>query len=174
MREPINIDYNFTKKEAEDLIGISLLPDDIRREAIRKLFGSRGKEGIIRLFSAFIGMANSVVANNREFIEEYLFVKCDHQPQEAAKINLATIHGALKGVTIAANIDGMCKGCAYRLGTPANQSPITAFDADFCLDGSSGDFMCHMNLDEQGEQKTECAGYAALKRKDEEVCENGD
>ena len=66
-------------------------------------------------------------------------------PQLAEKINLPTLFGALHGVVLAAGVksDKTCGGCAFRLGTPANQSPITTGDADWYFHPGEGDCLCH-------------------------------
>lgn len=157
-----NVDYKLSLADADELKGICLLPHEFRRKRLLQLF-ERHPQRAIELFSQFIGLANSVVSNNREMIEEYLIVECKEWPQSAEKINLPTIFGALNGIAIAAKVDQRktCTGCAYRKGTPANQSPSTTCDVQF-VEENDDKFMCHLDLDEHMEPKRICAGYKQL------------
>jgi hypothetical protein len=156
--------YTLTREEAEMLAGAHLLPDPFRSELLARYLKEHGPERLLVLFANFLGLANSVVANTREFVELYLVTECNHHPHTAEQINLPTIHGALQGVRAAIKpVRGMCKGCAYRLGTAANQSPITAFDAEHTSQSSGDPFHCHEGLDERGEPTRLCAGYAAAR-----------
>jgi hypothetical protein len=153
-------DYQLSDADAETLKGIVLLPDEFRRRLLAKL----PKADLVHLFSQMIGLANSVVANNREMIELEGIISGELHPDKAHEINLPTLFGALCGVALANAVDGnkTCGGCAYRLGTPANQSPVTTCDADWCDKGGGHDFMCHEDLDDSGNPKHICRGYAQI------------
>jgi len=84
-------DYELSTADANLLMGITLVPDELRQKLLEQLMSTHGRYGLIRLFYAFIGMANSVVANTRTFIEDYLVIECGHYQQTAEKINLMTI-----------------------------------------------------------------------------------
>lgn len=171
MGEVAATDYAMSDHEADQLKGIALLPHDIRREALALYASSHGRDALINLFSQFIGMANSVVANSREMAELLLITEGKLHPYEAEKVNTPTIFGALCGVSLANGVNQKktCGGCAYRLGTMANQSPSTTSDADWCIeDGWHGaqpyDFLCHERLDEKGNPTTVCLGHAQRKK----------
>jgi hypothetical protein len=160
MAEPVAIDYALTDGQSDALSGAVLLPVDLRREILAKL----PKAALVELFAQFIGLANSVVANNREMIELAGIISGEMHPDKAHQINLPTIFGALVGAKLAnaAATDKVCAGCAYRLGTPANQSPVTTCDADWCDKGSGYDFMCHEDLDESGNPTHICRGHGRV------------
>lgn len=162
-----NIDYQFSNADADWLKGISLHPDEIRLQALNQYAEKNGPEALLNLFSQFIGLANSVVHNNREMVELYLVTDCDHHPYAADKINLPTIFGALNGVALANGIDPAktCPGCAFRSGTCANQSPVTSCDADWAVRGEI-DFMCHDHLGENGKPDRKCIGFSKSKHRD--------
>lgn len=164
-RTPINQDYEFSKTDVSALAGATLLPDEFRREILRRYVAIHGIEELIRLFSNFIGMANSVVASNREMIELEGIVQGLVHPDRAGQLNLPTIFGAFNGISIAQKpTKAMCHGCAFRKGTPANQSPCTTIDAKDSLDGEVGEFMCHVKLDAKGKPKHKCTGAALARR----------
>ncbi|OWK35167.1 hypothetical protein FRUB_10009 [Fimbriiglobus ruber] len=93
-----------------------------------------------------------MVENNREMAELLLITEGGLSPDEAAKANLPTLFGALGGILLTEGVDQAktCGGCAFRLGTCANQSPSTTCDADWCSHPGEQDFMCHEDLDDQG------------------------
>ena len=164
---PKAIDYEISPADAGVLRGAALLPHDVRVLILEKLAEAKGPAAMIDLFSRFIGLANSVVANNREAIEERMVIAGVVHPDQADKINLPTIAGALGGVLLAAGVDPakVCGGCAFRVGTWANQSPSTGYDAEACLEGDEDHFMCHEGLDEQGDPTRKCAGFAQARKK---------
>lgn len=163
MRKMNNIsfsDYSMTVADAEELMGVSVLPDEFRRKILLNYVWTHGMHELVRLFSAFVGMANSVADNTREQFELYLITECHHHPHLAEKINLPTIQGALEGVTLAQSGNkGMCATCAFRLGTPANQCHTTTLDAKWTSE-TDEKFMCHEALDPDNEPTKPCAGWA--------------
>lgn len=155
-------DYHLTQQQADLLKGICLVPADLRLQAL-KLHGELvGLDRFADLFAQFIGMANSVVANNREMAELLLITEGGMHPHTAEKANLPTIFGALQGIELAEGVDlsKVCAGCAYRLGTPANQSPSTTCDAGDVLQPGEPVFLCHEDLDGQAQPHKACGGYA--------------
>jgi hypothetical protein len=159
-------DYQLTDAEADSLKGVVQLPYDIRHEVLTHYAKDRGHDALASLFAQFIGMANSVIANNREMAEMMLITEGNMLPQNAEKINLPTLFGALQGVALANSTKqaGLCSGCAYRLGAAANQSPPTTSDAEYCVQ-EGNDFNCHEKLDERGNPTKLCIGHArATKR----------
>lgn len=161
-------DFAISAEDAKDLSGISLMPADLRAELLSRLAEKHGTAWLVGLFAQFVGLANSVMASGREAMEDILMIDGEMHPYSAEKVNLPTIFGALQGVILADGIKQrpLCHGCAFRLGTPANQSPSTTADVTWCLSGDDG-FMCHTEFDKQGKPKRKCKGFAqALKRRD--------
>lgn len=158
----VNQDYAFTVPELDVLGAVSVLPGDLRAELLTAHGREHGADALADLFARFVGLANSVVANNREMVEFILIVDGNKYPQEAERANLPTILGALTGVRLAAKVDAAkaCTGCAFRRGTPANQSVSTTYDAKYEAE-CGGRFMCHeRGLDEHGEPTLTCIGFA--------------
>lgn len=155
-------DYQLDPKRAELLAGACLLPASDRRKILDR--AGIGRDELIDILVAVLGMANSVAANCREMAELVLMMYGGCWPQQAEQINLPTMFGAFQGVGLADGIDPAptCAGCAYRLGTIANQSPATTCDADHVQQdrGLSGHFFCHDGVGEDDEATRACAGYA--------------
>jgi hypothetical protein len=159
-------DYRMTDEDAAQILGVSSLPHDIRVLALKRYAATWGQPALIELFSSMLGMANSVIENCKEHAQDILVTHYGCYPEEAEKINFPTLFGAAAGVKLAnANkAKNTCHGCAFRHGTVANQCASTTSDADYCLDGASGDFMCHENLDDAGEPTKICRGYANIRK----------
>ncbi len=162
----VGTDYTLTAEDADALKAVVLLPGDIRAQLLKKYLAERGTAALVNLFCQVIGMANSVVANNREMIELAGIISGELHPHNAHQINLPTLFGALSGVTLAASVDQTktCNGCAYRLGAIANQSPVTTYDAEWCGQDGNQDFLCHERLDAKGNPRHLCAGNAKRKK----------
>lgn len=159
-------DYALTPAARDVLMGATSLPADLRALVLRHFLADHGAEALIEAFAQFIGLANSVVANNREMIEIILICDGGMSDREAEKANLPTVFGALNGLKIAEGLEpaGMCEGCAFRVGAPANQSPCTTVDADHCAEPGEVNFLCHAEgLDDRGEPTRGCAGWAQLR-----------
>lgn len=153
-------DYSMTPEMAKELLGVVSLPHDVRLEVLRSMQRRIGADAMLGMFSQFIGMANSVVANCHDALELWLIVEEKFPPYEAEKVNFPTLFGALNGVKLAQGVDQnkTCHGCACRLGSLANQSPSTTCDVDWCLQGNER-FWCHENLDEDGNPTKRCVGF---------------
>ena len=158
---PANSEYSMTHSDAMDLAGIAQFDLVMRREALTSYLQRNGSQRLVELAAQLIGMANSVVENCAEMSDQVLIEECGVHPDKFTSVNLPTIIGACQGVMIASKCDpaGACYGCAYRLGSIANQSPITTSDAEFMAHDQKG-FMCHAHLDEQGEPTKVCVGHA--------------
>jgi len=159
--------YSLTRDEAGTLAGACSMPADLRAEIFEKYAARHGVKALASLFAQFMGLANSVVANNRDALEIFGMVHCDMGHYQAEKLNLPTIFGACNGALIAEGVDpsGLCGGCAFRLGTHANQSPVTTCDADWCSHPGESTFMCHEDIDDRGQPMKACAGFARLRAK---------
>jgi hypothetical protein len=157
-------DYEISVRDADELRGICGLPHEFRLMRLKQLFSKR-PAAALELFSQFIGLANSVVNNNRDMAELILITEGQMYSHEAEKANLPTIFGALNGISIAASVDQRktCIGCAFRLATCANQSPVTTCDVKYVMDCDQP-FMCHLELDEHDEPVRMCAGYQQIER----------
>lgn len=156
-------DYNLHPAVADMLKGVVSLPHELRYEILRDWFRQSGGCDPVYVLSQFIGMANSVVASNREMIEEILLLEGVKHPGREHDVNLPTMFGALVGVGLASKacVKSPCHGCAFRLGSPANQSPSTTEDVEWCLDGDDR-FWCHEELDDDGNPTKRCAGFEKL------------
>lgn len=159
--------YALSHAEASTLAGACSLPADLRMHVFEKYAQRHGVVALANLFAQFMGLANSVVANNRDALEIFAMVHCDFGPYQAEKLNLPTIFGACNGAMLADGVDqdGLCGGCAFRVGTCANQSPVTTCDADWCGHPGEASFFCHEELDERGAPTKACAGFARLRAK---------
>lgn len=103
------------------------------------------------MFAQFIDLANSVVENCAEMSDQFLIEECGAHLDKFTSVNMPTILSALQGVVPANSCDpaGACHGCAYRLGSIANQSPIATSDAAYMAFNSKC-FMCHAHVDDAG------------------------
>lgn len=157
-------DYSFDPKMADLLSGVVMSPCATRIELLEKIQSKIGAAAFAELFANFIGLANSTLKNSDEMIDIILIVQgVRHPDKNEDRANLPTIFGALRGVIMADWIDAskVCEGCAFRLGTPANQSPITTTEAHDCVGDDGGThFLCHEELDRRGQPFKACAGYA--------------
>jgi hypothetical protein len=157
----ITTDYSMTVADAEMLAGVAQMDLWGRREVLSTYLMTHGAFELADLFANFIGMANSVVANAADMADEVLITECGVHPDRFESVNLPTIIGACQGVVIAAKCDptGACHGCAYRVGSIANQSPVATADADFMSFDATG-FMCHAYVDDSGSPTKVCVGHA--------------
>ncbi len=161
-------DYALTIEEAEFLLMVVAVKQPERAALLARRCRDRGVDDTIALFAQVVGMANSVVENNREMIELLLITEGGEDPHTAEQANLPTMRGALQGVAIAAGVDAnkVCHGCAYRLGSAANQSPITSDDARWVLEESHRhEFLCHEDVDERGNPKHLCRGFGQARKR---------
>lgn len=156
-----NAEYSMTPADATDLAAMVTLDLAGRREALGRYVQQQGAVRLVELFAQFIGMANSVAANCAEMSDMVLITECGVHPDKFTSVNLPTILGACQGVVLAGKCDpaGACYGCAYRLGSIANQSPIATADADYMAHDQTG-FLCHAYVDELGEPTRVCVGHA--------------
>ncbi|MCY1533668.1 hypothetical protein D9M68_690080 [compost metagenome] len=152
-------DYRIAAADAQELLGIVLLPADLRRLALERIAAQRDHAEILDLFAQVLGMANAVAENARAMVELILMEEGMH-PHSAEKANLPTMYGALQGIVLADGVDprGTCAGCAYRLGSPANTSPITTLEAEHCR-RELEEFYCHAEMDAQGQPTRRCVGH---------------
>ncbi|MBI6911097.1 hypothetical protein [Pseudomonas palleroniana] len=150
-----------SQSDAQDLAGIAQLDLTMRRQALTKYLQLNGSQRTVEFMAQLIGMANSVASNCAEMSDQVLIIECGVHPDKFTGVNLPTIIGACQGVMIANKCDpaGACHGCAYRLGSIANQSPITTCDAEFMAHDPKG-FLCHAHLDGEGEPIKVCVGHA--------------
>ncbi|MFY0638677.1 hypothetical protein [Maricaulis maris] len=157
--------YELSAEEVAALDTMLSLPSAERAGYLTRALGS-AEAGLDALIQ-FTLVAQSVVENNREAIEMIRITEMHTHPHRADQINLPTLRGALRGLTLSNDCSSpaRCDGCAFRTGTLANQSEITTLDADHCSDLGGETFYCHEELDEDGKPVKACAGYAErLKR----------
>lgn len=158
---PANCEYSMEKSDASSLAGMAQLDLAGRRSALEVYLKIHGQRRLVEFTAQLIGMANSVAENCAEMSDQVLIEECGVHPDRFTSVNLPTLIGACQGVMIANKCDpaGACHGCAYRLGSIANQSPITTCDAEFMAHDRKG-FMCHAHLDAEGEPTKVCVGHA--------------
>jgi hypothetical protein len=154
-------EYFMTPEQALLLSKASRVPLQDRRALFSSYAAAQGGEGLIELLSQFVGMANSVAENCREMTDIVLITEMGMNPDRFDSINLPTILGACQGVMLAARCDstGACHGCAYRMGSIANQSPMATTEAAYMSFNQKG-FMCHEDLDDQHQATKVCVGHA--------------
>lgn len=152
--------YRITSDDVNMLMGILSVPTDMRGEVMRLSLDGRSRDSIIELFAQFIGMCVSVEENATEMVEDYLVMEGIKHPCSYLNMNTPSLFGALMGIgNTVEPTEGMCGGCAFRLGTKANQARITSIDAKDCSE--DGDrFSCHEDLQDNGEPSRVCAGWA--------------
>lgn len=156
-----NCEYSMSRDDATDLAGIAQFAFEMRRETLTVYLQRNGSQRLVELMAQLVGMANSVAENCAEMSGQVLIEECGVPPDKFERVNLPTIIGACQGVLSVSKCDpkGACHGCAYRLGSIANQSPITTCDAEFMAHDRKG-FMCHAHLDEVGDPTKVCVGHA--------------
>lgn len=108
-----------------------------------------------------LGMANSVVQNCQKAAELFVSKNTDVHPYITAQMNLPTMLGACMIASLNAKChllpSGACHGCAYRIGSVANQSESATDNAAYALIDRAG-FMCHVELDNEDEPVRACEG----------------
>jgi len=160
-------EYALDADQAEALAGLAVLATSDRPEFIERLQQRHGPAWVVDLFAQAMAVANSVVEKNREMAEFVAITKGKMHPNQAERINLPTILGAALGAKNAINADTsvICEGCAFRLGSVANQCVSTQADVRYVeLEGDSR-FLCHMNgLDESGNPTKACPGWAKFQK----------
>lgn len=160
MTTPANCEYSMSTDDALLIAGMSQYDLETRRDMVGAVLVTDGAGRLVEMLAQLIGMANSVAENCAAMSDQVLIVECGVHPDRFDSVNLPTIIGACQGVLIASKCDpaGACHGCAYRLGSIANQSPIATCDAEFMAHDRKG-FMCHAYLDEDRPTKV-CVGHA--------------
>jgi hypothetical protein len=163
---PRACDYEIAVSEADMLKGAVDLPAEFRTMILAQYLQQTSPEALVTLFAQFMGLANAVITNNRTVIEEALVVKMGMEAYRAEQVNLPTLFGALNGIALAAKVQQktLCRGCAFRHGTPANQSPVTTCDAESMFAEDDALFMCHEAFDAQGEPTRKCRGFTQTKK----------
>lgn len=154
-------EYSLTPEQASSVASLAQAPLPDRIAALQKYANEHGTGAVIELFAHVVGMANSVSENARQMTDLVLISELGMHPDRFDSVNLPTLLGACQGVLLAAQCDpeGACAGCAYRLGTMANQSPIATTDAAYMSFDQRG-FMCHAEVGVHGEPTKVCIGHA--------------
>ena len=157
--------YSLSDEDAQYLQGLIILSMEARRTAIHREILRNGAASAANLVANLIEVAQSVVANNAQAINDFALHECDVHPDTFKGLNLPTLYGALAGLQLArrVNQDKVCATCAYRLGSVANQCSVTVGDAETCLD-EGYDFMCHEHVGERGEATHLCRGHGQEKK----------
>lgn len=165
MRE--ETEYALTPEQALSLAKVAQTHLAERRALLMSYAAAQGVDGLVDLFAQFVGLANSVAVNCREMTDLVLITEMGMNPDKFDSINLPTILGACQGVLLAARCDptGACHGCAYRLGSIANQSPMATSEAAYMSFDQKG-FMCHAVLDDEHNPTHVCVGHAKAFKSD--------
>lgn len=161
-------DYSMLRRDALWLSGTVMLPIDIRRLSLERYVETHGHDAMLEAFAQFMGLASSVAANAAAMCSmQRILDGTEYPDQPESRVNLPTPFGALQGVLLAGEVDSSltCETCAFRLGSVANQSPITTADADYCSHPGETPFMCHEGVDEREDPTKACAGFAQLRAK---------
>lgn len=160
---PNNQYYQLDVVDAVALKNMVAMSTDCRRQAIGTYLDTYGIAATLNLFVQSLGMANSVVQNCRKAAELFVSENTDVHPYIAAQISLPTMLGACMGASLNAKChllpSAACHGCAYRIGSIANQSESATDDAAYALIDRKG-FMCHAELDNEGDPVRVCVGHA--------------
>ena len=138
-----------------------------RENVLRAHVTAHGLDDALAMFGQFVEMALSVTGNCRLQTELVLVTEGGMHPHQAEQINMPTIVGALQGVLLANAVDasGTCSSCAFRLATPANQSPSTTADAEYCSDELKS-FFCHKRgVMQNGALTRRCVGDAKIQKR---------
>lgn len=161
MTGPDTTSYALTVDQAEALRDAALLPADLRRKVLAKYLKQHGPLALLSMFVEFIGAANSIAENCQTWLGDFLIAEgVNADPYIHEKVNSPCIAGAMHGVILSSKVDAAkaCGGCAYRLGSIANQCLVTTTDAEYVV--GDCDFMCHEHLDAKGEPTRKCVGHA--------------
>lgn len=154
--------YVFTEDQMRFLGGLVILPHNDRVEILHRIYQDLNykPEDMIEMFSNFIDLANTVVENCDEHIRLYAITEMGMHPNDADRINMPSILGAVKGVEITQGLDQakMCHGCAFRRGSVANTCLVTTMDTEYCEENLDV-FMCHENLTDNGNPTKKCRGF---------------
>lgn len=109
-------------------------------------------------------LADSISGNCRDWLELAAIVHGNAHPYQAEKLNVPTLLGALSSAIVVPRVDDSecCATCAFRVGSPANQTEAVAQDVMLTLE--SGEmFYCH---DGDDAPKHPCRGFVeAVKRR---------
>lgn len=98
--------YDLSVADAAVVQELAKAGPDQRIILLRRYLAAFGPSSLINLFAQAIGLANSVVANNREMIELAGIINGTLHPHTSHQINLPTISGAANGVALAAQAAG--------------------------------------------------------------------
>lgn len=162
---PAHAPYILNDDQARQLSAMVAASGPDRVAFLASHLREHGQEAFLQLLAEFTSLAISVTENCREMAEHLLTLQGMH-PYEAEKINMPTLLGALAGVVLANQMDpkGACHGCAFRLGSVANQSPSTTLDAQWCQDDVHR-FMCHARgVQPDGTPTVRCVGDSKAQR----------
>lgn len=160
--QPAATDYDIDPVLANMLYGVATMPANDRFVALMAMGREHGWVQLIGMMAEFIGLANSVAENAGLHAASLLVEFGLAHPYTAERINMPSILGALNGLQLVKGIDTstVCHGCAFRRGSIANQSLCTTMDAEHCTSPGEEAFMCHENMDTNGNPTTGCRGFA--------------
>lgn len=119
---------------------------------------------LVNLLRQTLLLSKSIGENCREWLELCAIIHGDVHPYQAEKLNIPTVEGALAAAIVIPGVscEGMCATCAFRVGSPANQTENTAEDIMGCLDDGEP-FYCH-DVEDPAQSKKPCRGFIAAKK----------
>ena len=134
--------------------------EPVRHELLNEFGQKHGADALAHMLGEYIALTLQVQEHARGFLEMFGIVDGQLTDREAEDLNVPTIAGALEGAHKAIHpaVPGMCKSCAYRLGSVPSQCLPTIQDAQYAIDNCA-QFMCHETLDGDDEPTRMCAGF---------------
>lgn len=166
-----NRDYDFTIDQLEALADAIFMPDIKRLDVLYANFQHLDKMDLIKIMDNMIAMALSVAHNNVQVFKNVIVETGVELTKLHDRPNLPSFPGAILGALLATRCEKdapMCSGCAFRKGSPANQSD-TVLGAAHCAEmGAEDVFWCHHNLDQTGDATQICQGWKNIVTKESE------
>lgn len=162
---PANLPYALSDKQSMRLSAMVAVSKSERIELMASYLQAHGQAALLQLLAEFFGLAVSVAENCHQHAIDLLTQEGMH-PYEAEKVNMPSLLGALNGVTLANQVNpkGACHGCAFRLGSIANQCHSTTLDAQWCQTDVHR-FMCHARgVLPDGTPTVRCVGDSKAQR----------
>jgi len=141
-------DYRLAPIDAAVLLSMCESSTEDMAATFADLFGDRLNGDGAALLGNVVALARSVIANHDEMMRTVCLIEGGSE-RDADMLNLPSLRGALSGVVLADGVaaTAVCDGCAFRLGSCANQSASTTSDATeqmvYTLAGSDARFCCH-------------------------------
>lgn len=145
---------NKTYKLSEQLANLIILTKGMSAEGMASVFKEylqrNDKEEPAVIIANILAMSQSVISNISDELERELI--SSGKMSNDQRLNMPSLAGAAMGSKMANTEKGKC-GCAFKLGSFANQCEATVFSA-----GLGDEFFCH----QKGKKKL-CKGWIRAK-----------